>query len=78
MSILQYVFSIFQILPRFLEFDIFYQMGNNDVHTVTFESRGSIMNIPLTAGSMNCVEIHGPCRQREKVTVIISDEDFMS
>ena len=53
-------------------------MGINDVHIVTFKSLGSIMNSSLTAGSMNCVEIHGPCRQREKVTVIISNEDFMS
>lgn len=53
-------------------------MGINDVHIVTFKSLGSITNSSLTAGSMNCVEIHGPCRQREKVTVIISNEDFMS
>lgn len=52
-------------------------MGINDVHIVTFKSLGSIMNSSLAAGSMNCVEIHGPCRQREKVTVI-SNEDFMS
>lgn len=53
-------------------------MDFNDVHIVTSKSLGSIMNSSLTAGSMNCVEIHGPCQQREKVTVIISNEDFMS
>jgi len=53
-------------------------MGINDVHIVTFKSLRSIMDSSSTAGSMNCVEIHGPCRQREKVTVIISNEDFMS
>lgn len=36
------------------------------------------MNTSLPAGSMISVEIHGACRQREKVTVIISNEDFMS
>lgn len=53
-------------------------MDINDAHIVTFKSLSSVMNSSLTAGSLNCVEIHGPCRQREKVTVIISNEDFMS